>query len=80
MMDEGSASSEPDVGTIDLSSHSSGRRRRGVARHHEHYNIMCGSICAHTHTYTHVHMYSIFTISTSNGQRFARASGGVGLG
>lgn len=35
MMDEGSASSEPDVGVIDLSSHSSGRRRSGATRHEE---------------------------------------------
>ena len=34
-MDEGSASSEPDVGVIDLSSHSSGRRRSGATRHEE---------------------------------------------
>lgn len=35
MMDEGSASSEPDVGVIDLSSHLSGRRRSGATRHEE---------------------------------------------
>lgn len=53
-MDEGSASGEPDVGTIDLSSHLSGRRRSGAASTSTQY---VPSICAHTHT----HMYTVFS-------------------
>lgn len=49
MMDEDSATSEPDVGAIDLSSHSSGRRRRAAARHGEHFNTVFLDMCPRVH-------------------------------
>lgn len=51
MMDRGSAGGEPDVGSIDLSSHLSGRRRRGATRHNEHFQHNAPRFL-HTHTHT----------------------------
>lgn len=66
MMDEDSATSEPDVGAIDLSSHSSGRRRRAAARHGEHFNTVFLDMCPRVHEHTGI--YCIFIVSISNGQ------------
>lgn len=57
MMDEGSAGGEPDVDAIDLSSHSSGRRRCGAASHAEHFNALCLDMCPHIH----IHIYTVFS-------------------
>lgn len=69
MMDGGSASGEPDVGSIDLSSHLSGRRGRSPTRLSEHFqpSISGPPTLTHTRTHAHVGIYTAF-LSVSNGR------------